>query len=154
MTENQGLPDRDGVDVPAVARVGPHHHLPDGSGRGAVHPAIAGGAHVSVTVRATSPVKAPIGIGDDAWGTVRITAAGPQLDGRGRRDVGVGVAVDQRQVQPVAGQPTLPYAPGVTSWFLSSDRRGLKRCGRGYRRPQRRSGGAGPGAGENPGRPV
>jgi len=41
-------------------------------GRDAVHAAITGGAHVSVTVRATSPVKAAIaGIGDDAWTTIK-----------------------------------------------------------------------------------
>ena len=41
-------------------------------GRDAVHAAITGGAHVSVTVRANSPVKAAIaGIGDDAWTTVK-----------------------------------------------------------------------------------
>jgi len=41
-------------------------------GRDAIHAAISGGVHVSVTVRATSPVKAAIaGIGDDAWTTVK-----------------------------------------------------------------------------------
>jgi hypothetical protein len=41
-------------------------------GRDAVHAAITGSAHVSVTVRATSPVKAAIGgIGEDAWTTIK-----------------------------------------------------------------------------------
>lgn len=41
-------------------------------GRDAVQAAITGGAHVSVTVRATSPVKAAIaGIDDGAWTTIK-----------------------------------------------------------------------------------
>jgi hypothetical protein len=41
-------------------------------GRDAIHAAITGGAHVSVTVRATSPVKAAIaGIGEPAWTMIK-----------------------------------------------------------------------------------
>ena len=41
-------------------------------GRDAVHAAITGGAHLSVTVRATSPVKAAIaGIDEAAWTTIK-----------------------------------------------------------------------------------
>jgi hypothetical protein len=41
-------------------------------GRDAIHAAITGGAHVSVTVRATSPVKTAIAsITDDAWTTIK-----------------------------------------------------------------------------------
>ncbi len=41
-------------------------------GRDAIHAAITGGAHVSVTVRATSPVKAAIaGIAEHAWTTIK-----------------------------------------------------------------------------------
>jgi hypothetical protein len=55
-----------GPGVPILVRMDSAYY-----GRDAVHAAITGGAHVSVTVRATTPVKAAIaGIDDDAWTTV------------------------------------------------------------------------------------
>lgn len=55
-----------GVKAPVLVRMDSAYY-----GRDAVHAAITGGAHVSVTVRATSPVKAAIaGIDDGAWTTI------------------------------------------------------------------------------------
>jgi hypothetical protein len=56
-----------GANAPILVRMDSAYY-----GRDAIHAAITGGAHVSVTVRATSPVKAAIaGIGDDAWTTIK-----------------------------------------------------------------------------------
>ena len=60
-------PDLLGPSAPILVRMDSAYY-----GRDAIHAAITGGAHVSVTVRATSPVKTAIaGIGNDAWTTIQ-----------------------------------------------------------------------------------
>ncbi len=56
-----------GTDAPILVRMASAYY-----GRDAIHAAITGGAHVSVTVRATNPVKAAIaGIDERAWTTIK-----------------------------------------------------------------------------------
>jgi hypothetical protein len=56
-----------GTSAPILVRMDSAYY-----GRDAIHAAISGGVHVSVTVRATSPVKAAIaGIGEDEWTMIK-----------------------------------------------------------------------------------
>jgi hypothetical protein len=56
-----------GTSAPILVRMDSAYY-----GRDAIHAAITGGVHVSVTVRATSPVKAAIArIGEDAWTMIK-----------------------------------------------------------------------------------